>query len=328
MRPNKEKILHAMRSFLFSMVNREFLVFLCFLALSGCFWLITALNDTCERELKVPVRLIGVPGNAIITTPPEDTLRITVRDKGFVMASYLYQAEVPALTVSFQLYANKKAGRGTMPAADVQKQLAAMLFASTKVVSQKPDKLEFWFNYGISKRVPVRLAGQVVPDENCYLAGVRFEPEQVTVYADHRQIDSITAVQTEPLHVLNFNDTTVMTVALRTTRGMKVVPDSVRLTLYPDVLTEETVEVPITPQNVPADKVLRTFPARVKVRFVVGAAQFRSIKPEQFLVVADWKALGGDHGEKCPLSIRRSPQNVRRPVLEFPEVDYLVESKE
>ena len=36
------------RNFLFSRANREFLIFLFFLALSGIFWLLTTLNETVE----------------------------------------------------------------------------------------------------------------------------------------------------------------------------------------------------------------------------------------------------------------------------------------
>ena len=60
-------------------------------------------------------------------------------------------------------------------------------------------------------------------------------------------------------------DTIQQTVELQTIKGVKIVPNTVKLTLYPDILTEEAIEVPITAVNMPQGKVLRTFPSRVKV---------------------------------------------------------------
>ena len=84
------QILRVVRNFLFSSVNKEFLIFLFFLFLSSVFWLMMTLNETYEKEISVPVRLVGVPKNAVLTTEMEDTVRVTVRDKGFALASYIY----------------------------------------------------------------------------------------------------------------------------------------------------------------------------------------------------------------------------------------------
>ena len=49
------------RNFLFSSANREFLTFFFFLVLSTIFWLMTALNETYEREIGVPAYLVNIP---------------------------------------------------------------------------------------------------------------------------------------------------------------------------------------------------------------------------------------------------------------------------
>src|SRR3712207_6001934 len=76
-------IYRIIRNFLFSWLNREFLIFLFFLALSGLFWLLMTLNETYEAEISVPVRIVNVPRNIVLTTEVDDTFRVTVRDKGF-----------------------------------------------------------------------------------------------------------------------------------------------------------------------------------------------------------------------------------------------------
>ena len=56
------------RNFLFSWLNKEFLVFLFFLLLSGIFWLLMTLNETYEKEYYVAVRLSNVPKNIVLTS--------------------------------------------------------------------------------------------------------------------------------------------------------------------------------------------------------------------------------------------------------------------
>ena len=106
-----------------------------------------------------------------------------------------------------------------------------------------------------------------------------------------------------------------------------MVPSTVRLAVYPDVLTEETVEVPVTAINMPPGMVLRTFPARVTVRFTIGASLFRTISPEQFRVVVDYDELSSNPSDKCTLELRSVPRTVNKARLDMPKVDYLLEQQ-
>ncbi len=313
------------KNFLFSIVNREFLIFLFFLIVSGTFWLLMALNETVEREFEVPVSLVGVPKDVVITTDIQDTLKVTLRDKGFTLAAYMYSDRLQPMKVIFRNYTAKDNGRGQVALSEIQRYISQQLYGSTKITSVKPDRLEFFYNHGISKRVPVRFIGRVIPAENYYLSRTLCQPSQVTVYADKALLDSISFVGTEALRLTDFADTVVRKVPLQTIRGAKVVPAEVEVTFCPDILTEEAVEVPIVAVGMPEGKVLRTFPSRVKVRFSVGANQFRQIKPEQFRVEADFSAIGDKPSEKCPIYLRQAPPNVSNARLEIGMIDYLIE---
>ncbi len=321
------KILSAVRNFLFGFLNKEFLFFLFFLALSGIFWLMMSLNETLEREICIPMHLYNVPQNAVITDDLPDTLRVTVRDKGFTLVPYFYGSRIHPLYVNFSTYANKETGVGTVPLADVQRQVTAQLYGSTRITSVKPDKLTFYFNYGRSRKFPIHLLGKVIPGQSHYLAKTIFQPELVTVYANKKILDSIKYVETEILNIRNFEDTVVQYVALRPIRGAKIVPTRVRMCLYPDILTEESVEVPIIPINMPVGKTLRLFPSRVTVKFIVGASEFRKIKPEYFKVVADYEDIIRHPSDKCQLILKTYPHGVSKATLEHQQVDYLIEQQ-
>lgn len=315
------------RNFLFSSANREFLTFFFFLVLSTIFWLMTALNETYEREIGVPAYLVNIPKNVVVTSDMEDTVRVTVRDKGFALLAYTYGEGIRPINVNFQSAITRQSGYGVVSSQELMKMINQRFSGSSKIVQVKPDRLDFHYNYGLSRQVSVKMSGHVVPGKSFYLARTRFWPEKVTVYGSKQALDSLRFVKTVPINITNFNDTVLRTVALETIKGVKIVPNTVRIGLYPDILTEENIEVPITAINMPEGKVLRTFPQRVTVNFIVGASMFRSISPEQFAVVVDYNKIIDHPSDKCSIHLRETPQGVRNARLKMTQVDYLIEEQ-
>lgn len=315
------------RNFLFSSANREFLTFFFFLVLSTIFWLMTALNETYEREIGVPAYLVNIPKNVVVTSDMEDTVRVTVRDKGFALLAYTYGEGIRPINVNFQSAITRQSGYGVVSSQELMKMINQRFSGSSKIVQVKPDRLDFHYNYGLSRQVSVKMSGHVVPGKSFYLARTRFWPEKVTVYGSKQALDSLRFVKTVPINITNFNDTVIRTVALETIKGVKIVPNTVRIGLYPDILTEENIEVPITAINMPEGKVLRTFPQRVTVNFIVGASMFRSISPEQFAVVVDYNEIIDHPSDKCSIHLRETPQGVRNARLKMTHVDYLIEEQ-
>ena len=321
------QIINMVRNFLFSSANREFLTFFFFLVLSTIFWLMTALNETYEREIGVPAYLVNIPKNVVVTSDMEDTVRVTVRDKGFALLAYTYGEGIRPVNVNFQSAITRQSGYGVVSSQELMKMINQRFSGSSKIVQVKPDRLDFHYNYGLSRQVSVKMSGHVVPGKSFYLARTRFWPEKVTVYGSKQALDSLRFVKTVPINITNFNDTVLRTVALETIKGVKIVPNTVRIGLYPDILTEENIEVPITAINMPEGKVLRTFPQRVTVNFIVGASMFRSISPEQFAVVVDYNEIIDHPSDKCSIHLRETPQGVRNARLKMTQVDYLIEEQ-
>lgn len=315
------------RSFLFSSKNKQFLIFLFFLFLSGIFWLMETLNETYDEEFPVAVRLVGVPKNVVITTPMTDTVRVTIHDKGFMLLGYSTSRRLRPVVLKFDYYADGETGHGAVPMVDIQRQIRQQLFSSSTISGIKSDRLDFYFNYGRKKVVKVSLAGNIVPAKDYYLSHVQFWPDKVTIYASKAKLDSIETVMTEFLRITNFSDTVTREVRLRPINGVKITPSKVKITLFPDILTEETMEVPITAINRPIGTVIRTFPQRVNVTFTVGASLYREVKVSDFHVVVDFKDISAHPSDKCNLYVTQRPRGVSNVRLEMNQVDYLIEQQ-
>ena len=321
-------ILRYIKLFLFSRANKEFVVFMVFLALSGIFWLLTTLNQVYEHEFAIPVSVVGVPKNAVLTSDETDTVRMTIRDKGITLLTYMYGDVLRKINVSFKTY-SKSNGTGSISASDLQKLVYQQLANGSRITSIKPDKLEFYYNYGAKKMVPVRWSGRVMPEEMFFISRVAYSPDSITIYASHEKLDSINVVYTEQLNYANFRDTLNANCELAKIKGVKMVPDHVKVTFFTDVLTEEQIEgVPIKAINMPVGKHLRTFPAKVNISFVTGVSVYRNLKPTDFTVVADYNDIINHPTEKCHIYLKSVPRGISRTRLETNMVDYLIEDTE
>ncbi len=322
-----KRIFITFKNFLFSNVNKQFLVFMFFLLLSGIFWLITTLNETFEKDIKIPARVVGIPKNVVLTSIPVDTVRATIRDKGWVMMVYLYTDRLGTIQIPFKPYDHGR-GTGTIGTTELKRMVEQRLELSSKVTAIKPDRLEFSYNNGECRRVPVRWAGRVIPDQLYFISHVEYMPDSVEIYACKEKLDSIRAVYTEALNFVNFRDSLTVDCHLAHIPDVKIVPDRVKIKFHTDVLTEETISnVPIHCLNLPKGKVLRTFPRHAKIHFVAGVSQIRSLRADDFKVVADYYEITESHKEKCNLYLREVPRGVSRAVLETKEVDYLIEDE-
>ena len=322
------KIWKVVREFFFSKANKELALFIFFLALSGIFWLVTTLNETYEKEFAIPVSIAGIPKNAVLTSDETDTIKVTIRDKGFLLISYEFGDVIKMIRPPFRTYSRNN-GMGVVPAADLKKIISQQLSTTSVITAVKPEKLEFYYNYGNKKRVPIRWSGRVIPEELYYISRVDYSPDSVTIYASDEKLDSINMIYTEPLNYANFRDTLVAQCEVGKIRGVKVVPDRVKVTFITDLLTEERIDgIPIQCLNMPEGKVLRTFPAKVAVRFVTGASIYRTLRPEDFTVYADYEEIRKHPTEKCRIFIKDVPRGISRARLDVTLVDYLIESEE
>ena len=263
----------------------------------------------------------------MLTSEETDTVRVTIRDKGIMLMTYLYGEGLKKLKVNFRTYSRNN-GQGIVPAQDIQKLVYQQLTASSKITAVKPERLEFFYNYGAKKVVPIRWSGRVIPEELYFISRVEYSPDSVTIYASEEKLDSISMIYTEQLNYANFRDTLVADCEVMKIKGVKTVPDHIRVTFFTDLLTEERIEgIPIQGINMPDGQVLRTFPAKASVKFVTGASVYRNLRPEDFTVVADYNELKKHPSEKCRIYLKDVPRGISRARLESSLVDYLIESE-
>ena len=289
------------KDFLLSDKSREFFVFLFFFFIAGGFWLLQTLNNDYEAEFSIPVRLRGVPNNTMITSEPVSELHIKVKDKGTVLLNYMLGKSFYPVSLDFSDY-KAVDNHVRIYASQFEKKVLSQLNVSTRLLSMKPDTLEYIYATGISKLVPVRLSGTVGAGRQYYLSDTIFKPDSVLAYAPEGVLDTITAAYTQPVKQENVSDTLRQQVSLLARRG-----------------------VPLHGVNFPADKVLRAFPSKVQVTFQVGLSRFREITADDFHINVSYEELLRLGSDKYTVKLRNIPDGVKQVRFNPEQVDFLIE---
>ncbi|MEY8688136.1 CdaR family protein [Bacteroides sp. AN502(2024)] len=318
------KLSKKIKDFLISDKSREFLIFLFFFLIAGGFWLLQTLNNDYEAEFSIPVRMKDVPNNVVLTSEPPSELRVRVKDKGTVLLNYMLGKSFFPVNLDFSDYKGKD-NHVKIYASDFEKKILSQLNVSSKILSIKPDTLEYIYSEGKAKLIPVRFRGKVTAGLQYYVSDTICSPDSVLVYAPEGILDTITTAYTQKITLENISDTTRQRIPLTTERGVKFVPASVEMSFPVDIYTEKTVEVPLYGVNFPADKALRTFPSKVQITFQVGLKRFRSIKASDFIIHISYEELLKLGSDKYTVKLKSFPSGINQIRIVPEQVDFLIE---
>ena len=318
------EIKNYLKDFLLSDKSREFFIFLFFFFVAGGFWLLQTLNNDYETEFTVPVRFKGIPENVMITSKPVSEVHVRVKDKGTVLLNYMLSKSFYPIQIDF---ANNQGKNEVVriESAVYEKFVKNQLNASTRLLSIKPDTLEYMYSTGASALIPVRLQGSVSTARQYYLSDTIFQPDSVKVYAPEAVLDTLVAAYTQPVNLENLNDTASRTLALIQPKGVRFVPSTVDVVFPVDIYTEKTVEVPITGIGFPAGKELRTFPSKVQVTFLIGLSRFRQVSADDFHIEVSYEELLNLGADKYVVKLKSIPKEVSNVRCLPSQVDFLIE---
>ena len=312
------------KDFLFSERSREFFLFLFFFFVAGGFWLLQTLNGEFEDDLQIPFRLKGLPADVVITSDLPQSLQLRVKDRGTVLLNYKVGKDFLPLSIDFdKVKSNDNHVR--IPVSQLEKQLLSQMSASTRLLSVKPDTLDFYYTRAKSKRVPVKLNGKITAAQTYFLADTLFSPDSVEVYAPAPMLDTLVAAYTTYTEWSEVADTVKRMVDLQMQKGMKFVPQQVEVQLFTDVYTEASVEVPLVGIDFPLGKELRAFPSKVKVMFQVGKNRYKTLRADEFQLKVPYEELMQLRGQKYNVALQQIPEGVLNVRFVPEQVDFLIE---
>ena len=190
-----------------------------------------------------------------------------------------------------------------------------------------PSTVEIYYSMGEHKQIPIEFQGKVRTSDEYMLCGIELQPKYVDIYAPSAVYDTIKVVYTEPFIDNDVKDTLNFRLALSRMKGVKMIPDTVSVKVCVDLFTSKTVKVPIYCENIPHNKILRTFPLMADVTFQVSATMFNNITDDDFVIVVDYNTIK-TQDRKCKLIIRETPKGIYNVKVNPEVVDYVIEQED
>ena len=313
-----------MRRLRLNKINRDFPVFLIFLGISIIFWFMQTIKETTEVTLVYRLTIEDLPNSVVYTSDLPTEISVSYTSKGWNAFYYKFMKnEDHELVINFKDISHKS-GKMTIDAnmlkrAALRNKPQGMIFKATS-----PSKIEAYYSNGQHKRVPVIFNGRVSTTAGRYQCGTILQPDSIDIYAPHHIYGSIHNIKTVNATFTDLEDTLETRLPLLVPKGAKAIPDSIDVTLCVDIFTDKTLQVPIYSENVPRDKVVRMFPLKVNVTFLVSATLYDEITPEDFLLVIDYKEAKDDT-KRCRIHVHKKPENIRNLRINPESVEYIIE---
>lgn len=305
-----------------SLTGRETLIFLFFLLVSCCLWLMLTLNQDYETEIKVAVNVKDIPEDVGFSASDEEVLTVRVRDRGTTLINYTFASFLP-ITVDYRELVNRK-GRLTLPASLLRRHVEGQLVSSTAVLSMQPDTFVYYTRES-ALRFPVKLNANYSVAKQ-YVSGVpKIIPDSVWVYASTNITDTLKALSVNVNVDEELRDSLIVELPLTPISGVKSSPSTVRVVVPVSPFAEKSFEVPIIGVGFPENCRLRTFPSHVKVFMNVNMAMYEQVSATDFEVGVDYSSVQGGTSPRAKLRILSAPDNVRDIRIVPTEVEYLIE---
>lgn len=319
------RFLVKVRSFLRFKRKKELLTFLFFVLLSSFFWFLQLMKENLETDFKIPLRIVNVPKNLIMTSELPEYLSVRAKDKGAAVLSYSFSRPLPVCEIDYKELSIKKGVASVSPEFLIEK-LRKKFVVGMEVLSVFPESLSLSFSKGESKVVPVMLLSSISPEPSYGLSGtVQVFPAQITVYAPTERLESIQAVYTNVLKLSNLKDSSVNILGFDKMEGVKFVPDKVQVMVPIESFTEKTLEIPLMGINVPKGFTLRLFPANVKVVCSVTMSRYGAVKPADFQLVVDYNETQANANGKQHIRLLKAPEYVSNVRFQPDEAEVLME---
>ena len=306
-------------------INREMLIFFIFICVAVCFWFVQVLKDQTTLNIDYNLEIKDVPGSTIVTSNIPPTINVTIQGRGYALIDYFIKHRSKTISID---YANipKVGGILTIDNYVWKKAFAKELNHGVSIVSINPSTIEVYTSTGTHKHIPVIFNGNIKTDAQYILCDIEIEPKYVDVYAPADRFDTIKVAYTQPISFKDLKDTITTKVALSTNTGVKYVPDTVDVKICVDLYTTKKIRVPIYCENIPQNKILRTFPLTAEVTFNVSATMYPNITADDFLAIVDYNSIKPED-KKCRLHLKGQPNGINNVKLTPEFLDYVIEQE-
>lgn len=303
--------------------GRDILLFVLFLLISFLFWLILTLNNEGQRDVEIPIKLVGIPDSITLINSMPASINVNVRDKGTSLIRYEW-GKIPSINLKFKDYNNGK-NRIIIGESDLNKQIRTYFGTSAQLLSLKPDSISLSYSTCPGKKVALKLITDVQPNFQYIISGpITADIDSVYLYSvDNNTADLQNYVETIPLIRSDLKDTTKVVVQIAPIKNSRIIPNQVTVTIPVEPLIAKRQTISLIPENVPHGVNLITFPAKIEVSYLLPMSRYNNTH-QQIKAYIDYLSIKSGQS-KIPIYVRYDDSEYHNLSYSPDSVEFIIE---
>ena len=304
-------IKHKIRKRFRFLFTRNTYIFLLCVFIAMVFWLLTKLSKEYSTELDVRVEYVNIPQQKVVRNRLPEKLTLIVKGSGWELLRQQLMLTSRPIRIDVRDFA--KSGR--MLTNNYRNLFEAQLGDRLEIVRISPSEISFSFEKKSSRKLPVRLNGNIEINPQYGIDGdIRIEPDSIVVTGPASVVDTMTAVRTKALHFEQISKTEKGKIALAAPplSGVQYETEEVRYEIPVLQYTETSIKVPVEIINSGKEALLLNKEAELSFQLPLNRMEEIEGRPatELFTIAADFSLLqAGD--STVPLVSKAAPPYIR-----------------
>jgi len=314
----------------FGFSKKLYVFFICCI-FSSVTWVLIKLSRDYSETLKYPVSYVNLPSDKIVINDLDTVFTIKLKSKGYRILSNKMFFKPQTINIDVASLIRKKKDitkEHYIATSDLYQLIGTQINYTNNVISVIPDTLYFRFEKLHTRKVPLKLRLNMSFAQQYKLSdSIKLKPDSVTISGAKSAIDSIKYIETLNQTLTNLKQSQALTLGFESKYNkskIKITPSSAKLVVLVEKYTEATVEIPIVVVNNVKNNVVRTFPEKVKITYLVSLDKFKDVKPAMFSVVADISKAISAKSKKMKVDVQKFPSFVKVSKIEPDKVEFLL----
>lgn len=312
-------------------LRKKIYVFFICLIIASFTWILIKLSREYNEVLVFKVNYTNIPAGKVIVNSPDTTLTLKLKSKGFRILSNKQFFKPDPITIDLNSLIRKKKNSITdyyIATADLYVMVGNQIHYPNEVIAISPDTLYFRLEKVFSKKVPVKLMTNISFAQQYELAdSMKYDPDSVTISGPFAAIDSINFVETVTKTFTKLNSSQTLSLNFNPRYGqlnVAISPAFERVLIPVDKFTEASIELQISIVNNSNNYIVRTFPEKVKVTYLVSLTNYKNVKASMFSAVSDLSKAQATKTKKLKVDIVKYPSFVKIQKIQPEKIEYIL----
>ena len=308
--------------------NRQSSVFLVCLFISFLVWSLIKLSKEDTFIITFPVHYYHPPSGFQLIEKSDTIINVEVVSRGFDIIGEKYLNHRTAVSINISDVRLRESGtqyKTYLLTSGLLNLLSRKMQGKTNIVSVFPDTLKLGFEPTEIKTLAI------IPDidfslEKQFMISDSLEvfPDSAVLVGVKSVLDTLNHIYTDHIVFPQLKQSLSVKLALNTYNGLiNVSPDSARLEMGIERFTEANLELPVQPVYDDKGRLIKTFPDRVNVSFIIGMDDYKKLDTTFFEVLPSYPPKCTEAGI-LSLILNKKPDYVQKVKLQPDKVEYLI----